>query len=593
MVARGTAVGLDVDTTQQSIGQACTLSTRKEKEVILDFMDVGEDEVVYDPEMPEVRDKPDIPTALHTSYLTDPCKFSKLVWPELTLYPKQQEILYSVRDNIQTFVHAGNELGKDFISGLCVPWFFMSRRPCRIVTSSAGETQLKSVLWGEIAERLYTARFKFPFRVTHLNIKQLGRDGAEVPLSYCLGHVTKSVENFQGHHLDHDIPRVLGLFDEASGIADQYWEAAQSWLHRALVIGNPLNTTNFFYRECKGGDVIDPAAPPGSKRLLRKVIHIGAEHSPNVQVGKELAARGYKGEKGWPTVIPGVLSYPEYLRRKVQWDKIKQSMRLYGHFYEGESELLYPPAWLDLGEEVYKAYHPDGYDFDKCTKTRDGFRKAKAMGIDGGAGRDLTVFTIVDEIGIIMQHSLPTPNTMKICSLAQLYMQNFKIPPSMVTIDVGGGGKQIADRLKELGIKIRAIAFGGTATPPKEVKTRRKAAKVEVEEVRMTYKNRRCEMYGLLRDQFDPNLNPAGFAIPEEMFELRQELSVHPLWYDSDGKMYLPAKSVQPHRKNKETDEITIKKMLNGRSPDRADSLVLANFAMVKPIQKRRIGARG
>ena len=203
-------------------------------------LEVGEGPVLYDPEA--VPEKSELPKDLPTSYLTHPVKFASLMWPDLTLYPKQREILMSLRDNIQTFVHAGNELGKDFISGLAVPWFFMSRSPCRVITSSAGETQLKSVLWGEIAERLYTARYKFPFRVTHLSIKQIDKDGREIPLSYCLGHVTKTVENFQGHHLDHDIPRVLGLFDEASGIGDQYWEAAQSWMHRALVIGNPLNT---------------------------------------------------------------------------------------------------------------------------------------------------------------------------------------------------------------------------------------------------------------------------------------------------------------------------------------------------------------
>lgn len=524
---------------------------------------------------------------LDKSLLEDPVKFCKMCWPDITLYPKQQEILYSVRDNVKTFVHAGNELGKDFISGVVVPWFFASRSPCRIITSSSGETQLKSVLWGEIKERLDTSRIEFPWRTSTLSIKRLKRDGKECPLSYVLGHVTKSVENFQGHHLDHDIPRVLALFDEASGIADEYYTASESWAHRTLVIGNPLRTTNFFFRECKKGDEKDPAAPPGSKSLLRKVIHIGAEHSPNVQLGKELAARGYKGEKGWPSAIPGVVSYPEYLRRQVQWDKIKRQQRLDGHFYEGEEELLYPPHWLDLCEETYKALNPKGYD-DEVARWEN--RKGIAMGIDAGAGRDLSCWTIVDHKGIIFQHAVPTPNTMEICGKTVNYMQQYGIPARMVGIDVGGGGKQIADRLRELGFNIRTIAFGGAPTPPKEKKVKRTPDKVDVDETRQTYKNRRCEMYGLLRDHMNPAMHPEGFAIPEELHELRQELAVHPLWYDSDGKMYLPPKDRQPHQQNKESDEITIKKLL-GRSPDRADSLVVAGFCLWEPITKRRIGA--
>ncbi len=41
----------------------------------------------------------------------DPVKFGKLLWPHVTFYDKQQEVIYSVRDNIETLVPAGNKLG--------------------------------------------------------------------------------------------------------------------------------------------------------------------------------------------------------------------------------------------------------------------------------------------------------------------------------------------------------------------------------------------------------------------------------------------------------------------------------------------------
>ena len=37
---------------------------------------------------------------------TDPLRFVATCWPDMQLYEKQREVLLSVRDNIETFVHA-------------------------------------------------------------------------------------------------------------------------------------------------------------------------------------------------------------------------------------------------------------------------------------------------------------------------------------------------------------------------------------------------------------------------------------------------------------------------------------------------------
>jgi len=44
--------------------------------------------------------------------LLDPIKFINLCWPKVRLYKEQEEILYSLRDNDETFVPAGNMLGR-------------------------------------------------------------------------------------------------------------------------------------------------------------------------------------------------------------------------------------------------------------------------------------------------------------------------------------------------------------------------------------------------------------------------------------------------------------------------------------------------
>jgi DNA modification methylase len=78
--------------------------------------------------------------------ITDPLKFKELCWPDIKLYDKQVDIIYSVVENDETYVPVGNKLGKDFISAFIVIWFFCSRSPCRIVTTSATNTQLEAVL---------------------------------------------------------------------------------------------------------------------------------------------------------------------------------------------------------------------------------------------------------------------------------------------------------------------------------------------------------------------------------------------------------------------------------------------------------------
>ena len=99
--------------------------------------------------------KPPIPPEL----LDDPIALMAALWPEIRLYDKQAEVVQSVWDNYETTVHAANEVGKDFIAARIVVVFFITRSPCRVVTSSAGETQLKAILWTEIKEAIATAAF--------------------------------------------------------------------------------------------------------------------------------------------------------------------------------------------------------------------------------------------------------------------------------------------------------------------------------------------------------------------------------------------------------------------------------------------------
>src|SRR5271157_1354995 len=83
-------------------------------------------------------------------WLYDPAAFIEGHWPGSVIYDKQHEVMLSVRDNDETFVHAANELGKTRIAAWLCLWWFGTRFPARVVTSSSAEKQLKGILWAEI-----------------------------------------------------------------------------------------------------------------------------------------------------------------------------------------------------------------------------------------------------------------------------------------------------------------------------------------------------------------------------------------------------------------------------------------------------------
>ena len=167
--------------------------------------------------------------------------------------------MYSVRDNVETFVPAGNQLGKDFIAAFITLWFFCSRRPARVVTTSVKGDQLRDVLWGEINWFIRNAKYSLPIQYNHMHIRQVRNDGRFVPLAEIVGQVVQKGEALQGRHLprmEGNIPTTLIVFDEASGIDDITYNSSLAWSHRRLIIGNCWPCSNFFRKGVEDGDKI-------------------------------------------------------------------------------------------------------------------------------------------------------------------------------------------------------------------------------------------------------------------------------------------------------------------------------------------------
>lgn len=292
----------------------------------------------------------------------------------------------------------------------------------------------------------------------------------------------------------------------------------------------------------------------------RRVIKITAMDSPNVRLALEQERLGLEvtGEE----VIPGVLSWQLYRQRRLTWDAIRQCVGLDGEFYEGAEIRLYPPEWLNRAGVYAKNV---------------GRYPAKAIGVDTAEGGDNTTWAVTGEKGLIKMVSMKTPNTAVIPSRTIALMNEFSVDPENVIFDQGGGGQEHADRLRASGYDVQTVSFGESVMPDPVMFVKPFDEKIIERRERFTYKNRRAQMYWLLRQRLDPsNPDVEGFAIGVEHQELRRQLNVMPLLWDEEGRfMMLPKRRKYNGAVKQECLEDRL-----GCSPDESDALVLAVYAM-------------
>lgn len=176
----------------------------------------------------------------------DPAKFLREILGFVP-WSKQVQVLESVRDNKRTAVRSANGVGKTAIAARTVLWFLAAHPRSVVVTTAPTWKQVETQLWREMA-----AAFDQP--LAREWFKLLGQDEifktdlVIAPNWYATGISTEKPERFSGFHS----PHILLVVDEASGVADAIFEAAEGFLTsknaRVLLISNPSQLSGEFYR---------------------------------------------------------------------------------------------------------------------------------------------------------------------------------------------------------------------------------------------------------------------------------------------------------------------------------------------------------
>jgi len=242
------------------------------------------------------------------------------IWP----WSKEREILWSVRRNRLTAVPSCHGVGKTHTAATVV-LDYITEGPCRVVTTAPIWSQVKDLLWAEIAVRHRDSRLPIGGQLD-LTRLTFGPD------HFAVGFSTDQPEQFAGHHS----PRLLLVVDEASGVDERIYNASKGFLTaaspdtRVLLIGNPTKPAGTFFRACRADSPYN-------------VIHMSAFDSPNLtgeEVPKKLAMA--LTSKQWV----------DEMKEEFGEDSAEYRIRVLGQFASTIGRGFYNGQMLDLAESL-------------------------------------------------------------------------------------------------------------------------------------------------------------------------------------------------------------------------------------------------
>lgn len=256
--------------------------------------------------------------------------------------------------------------------------------------------------------------------------------------------------------------KILVIVDEGSGVEEPIWGAIDGLLTSAdaqlLALGNPYRSTGSFANLFKEKGVYK--------------IHIQDTDIPNIKENR--------------IIIPGLMSpsYPLEMEKKYGKDSNLYLIKVKGEFPKTDQDVLI--SLSDVEEAFLR--------FEEVEAVGE-----KTLGIDVARfGDDRTVFLVRQGYKILRKETYGKEDTMQTVGRAVRIIDEEKILPENVFIDVIGIGAGVVDRLKEKEYNINGINVGMSAAQPEQ------------------FFNIRAEAYWKIRDW----IKKAGLPKDDDLLEL-------------------------------------------------------------------------
>lgn len=381
--------------------------------------------------------------------------------------PQQMAVVNSVAQCRRTAVTAGNGVGKTWLAARLALWFLYVNPASKVVTTAPTWHQVKNLLWREL--RIAHSQTRFPLggqpNQTELNISDEW---------FAIGLSTDDPTRFQGIHA----PRVMVIFDEATGVDPGIWEAAEGLAvgpsDRFLAIGNPTDPTSEFKRKDDSG--------------LWNVLRLNCEEHPNVTTGT--------------IVVPGAVTREWVEEREQEYggrDTALYRARVRGLWPEEGDDVLIPLSIVERAQARWTATQGD----------------LLCVGCDVARyGQDETVIFQIRAQGMV---SLPIVRHGQ--DLMETAGQLLAMKSPVLGVDDAGLGGGVTDRLKEQGIPVKPCIGGSSAREDSK------------------FVNARAEMWWALREA----LTAGDLSLPNDR-KLAADLTNVKFGYDSRGRIKLESK---------------------------------------------------
>ena len=345
-------------------------------------------------------------------YRDDPAGFMTEVlgWEP---WKKQTEIGEALVEDQRVSVVSCNGAGKTACAARLVLWFVQTRRNAVVVTTAPTWHQV-NLLWREVRTAFHGSDQK-------LAGEMLSNRLEIAPNWYATGLSTDREERFQGYHASGTEPGedggLLVVVDEASGVADPIFDAMRGYLTSpnsyVLLIGN--------------GNRGDGAFHESHQRGKWSRFSISA----------------------WD--VPSHIMDPAWIaEQKEHWgeESAQYIVRVLGKFPEQGGDFQLIPQWvLDGAADVTPVDSPGRY-----------------IGLDvARGGGDQSVACVTIDGVVEAMEGWDSRDLMETAERTRDLAKKYDVPGHHICVDVSGIGAGVVDRLREAGLMVEGVDFGGKA----------------------------------------------------------------------------------------------------------------------------------